>query len=199
MATAAKHGDNEAGRRGRILAAARKLVAEHGLDATSTKAIAAEAGVPSGLVFYYFATKDALIEAIGCAEGPTVVENAIERARNRPLETLLRAVYDGLRAHRYEAQIMVAAVASSHLIAEKMRSRRRRAESALAEFFRTQAVGSSAVEPEVLAYVVQASILTAVLIDKPRDVASFVRGLASVVRSGLAQREPVQRAERSAR
>lgn len=63
MATAAKRGENEVGRRERILAAARKLIAEHGLEATSTKAIAAEAGVPSGLVFYYFETKDALIEA----------------------------------------------------------------------------------------------------------------------------------------
>jgi AcrR family transcriptional regulator len=188
MATAAKRGENEVGRRERILAAARKLIAEHGLEATSTKAIAAEAGVPSGLVFYYFETKDALIETIGCHEGPTVVENAIERTRNRPLETLLRAIYEDLLAHRYEAQIMVTAVASSHSIAQKMVSQRRRADSALAEFFRSQAVGSAAVEPRVLAQVVNASILTAVLIDKPRDLASFIRGLASVVRSGLAQR-----------
>lgn len=185
MARAAKRGENEAGRRERILEAARELIAEHGFEATSTKAIAAKAGVPSGLVFYYFETKDALIEAI-FDEGPTVLENAIARARTRSLEAVLRAYYDDLLEHRYQAQIVVAAVASSHPVAQKVLSRVRRALSALAAYFRSQSTGSTAVKPEVLAEVVNASMITAVLINRPRDVSSFIRGLASVVRSGLA-------------
>ncbi len=183
MTTAAKRGENDA--RCRILLAARKLIAEHGFEATSTKAIAAEARVPSGLVFYYFETKDALIEAI-FHDSPHVVENAIARARNRPLEAVLRTIYDELVAHREQAQIMVAAVASSHPISKKLLPWRRRSLSALADYLRSESAGSTAVEPEVLAPVVSASMITAVLIDKPKDVSSFIRGLASVVRRGLA-------------
>ena len=186
MGAASKRAVNEAGRRERILEAARKLIAEHGFEATSTKAIAAEAGVPSGLVFYYFETKDALIEAM-FDEKLTVTERAIARARNRPLDGLLRAIYDDFQAHLYQIQILVAAAASSHPIARKVLPQRRRAISALAEVFRSQSAGRTAVEPEVLANVVVASMITAVLIDRPKDVSSFIRGLASVVRLGLAR------------
>ncbi|HET9492958.1 MAG TPA: TetR/AcrR family transcriptional regulator [Chloroflexia bacterium] len=50
--------------RGRILDAAQQLFASRGFAATPTKEIAWEAGVPSGLVFYYFPTKRALLLAI---------------------------------------------------------------------------------------------------------------------------------------
>jgi AcrR family transcriptional regulator len=183
MVREAKRAENE-GRRERILEAARKLIAEHGFDATSTKVIAAEAGVPSGLVFYYFETKDALIEAI-VDEAPTVAENAIARAQNRSLEAVLRAYYDDLLETRYLTQISVAAVASSHPVAQKVLRRVRRALSSLAAYFRSQSTGSTAVKPEVLAEVVNASMITAVLVHRPKDVSAFIRGLASVVRSGL--------------
>jgi AcrR family transcriptional regulator len=189
MAREAKPVVNEAGRRERILEAARKLIALHGFEATSTKVIAAEAGVPSGLVFYYFETKDALIEAL-IDEGPTVVENAITRAGNRSLEALLRAYYDDLLETRYLAQIAVAAVASSHPIAQKVLRRERRVLSVLTEYFRSLSTEITAVKPEVLGEVVNASMITAVLINRPKDVSSFIRGLASVIRSGLARPSP---------
>ncbi|MEV6767687.1 TetR/AcrR family transcriptional regulator [Nocardia sp. NPDC051030] len=47
-----------------ILDAAEKLFAEKGFDATPTAAIATAAGVPKGLVFYYFPTKDAILSAL---------------------------------------------------------------------------------------------------------------------------------------
>jgi AcrR family transcriptional regulator len=186
MAREGKRQEIEMGRRERILEAARKLIAEHGFEATSTKVIAAEAGVPSGLVFYYFETKDALIEAI-IDEGPTVAESAIAGTRNRSLEAVLRAYYDGLLETRYLTQIAVAAVASSHPVAQKILRRERRVLSPLTAFCRSQATGTTVVKPEVLAEVVNASMITAVLINRPKDVASFIRGLASVVRSGLAR------------
>jgi AcrR family transcriptional regulator len=154
------------------LDAARKLIAEHGFEATSTKVIAAAAGVPSGLVFYYFETKEALIEAL-IDEAPTAAENARARGRNRSLEAVLRAYYDDLLETRYLTQIVVAAVASSHPIAQKALRRLRRALSALAEYFRSQSTGSTAVKSEVLADVVNASMITAVLINRPKDVSSF--------------------------
>ncbi|MBO0853914.1 MAG: TetR/AcrR family transcriptional regulator [Nocardia sp.] len=47
-----------------ILDAAEKLFAAHGFDATATAAIARAAGVPKGLIFYYFPTKDSILCAL---------------------------------------------------------------------------------------------------------------------------------------
>ncbi|RJO76470.1 TetR/AcrR family transcriptional regulator [Nocardia panacis] len=47
-----------------ILDAAEKLFAAQGFDATATAAIATAAGVPKGLVFYYFPTKDAILSTL---------------------------------------------------------------------------------------------------------------------------------------
>ncbi|MBP2371637.1 TetR/AcrR family transcriptional regulator [Pseudonocardia parietis] len=50
--------------RARILDAAEALFAEHGFDATPTSRIAERAGVPKGLVHYYFRRKLDLLEAL---------------------------------------------------------------------------------------------------------------------------------------
>ncbi|MET7771476.1 helix-turn-helix domain-containing protein [Nocardia sp. NPDC005366] len=47
-----------------ILDAAEELFAAQGFDATPTAAIATAAGVPKGLVFYYFPTKDSILSAL---------------------------------------------------------------------------------------------------------------------------------------
>lgn len=59
--TRARHGDD---RRTRILDAAEELFADGGFDATPTARIAAAAGVPKGLVFYYFPRKIDLLLAL---------------------------------------------------------------------------------------------------------------------------------------
>jgi AcrR family transcriptional regulator len=58
------------GARERIVLTAERMFAERGYDATSTAKLAVEAGVPQGLVFYYFATKLDLLLAI-VRERPT--------------------------------------------------------------------------------------------------------------------------------
>jgi len=50
--------------RGRILDAAVSLFARHGFDGTSTARIAHAAGVPKGLLFYYFSTKAEILTAL---------------------------------------------------------------------------------------------------------------------------------------
>ncbi|WP_433731080.1 TetR/AcrR family transcriptional regulator [Nocardia sp. CA-129566] len=47
-----------------ILDASEKLFAAQGFDATATAAIAEAAGVPKGLVFYYFPTKDSILSTL---------------------------------------------------------------------------------------------------------------------------------------
>lgn len=60
--TGGEHTDDTA--RARILDAAEALIAQRGFDATPTAAIAAQADVPKGLVFYYFPTKDDILVAL---------------------------------------------------------------------------------------------------------------------------------------
>jgi AcrR family transcriptional regulator len=51
-------------RRQKILAAAVSVFAERGYEATRVGDIASEAGVAYGLVYHYFASKDAVLEAV---------------------------------------------------------------------------------------------------------------------------------------
>jgi AcrR family transcriptional regulator len=74
-----------------IIETAERLFAEHGYDATSTARIAHEAGVPSGLVFYHFATKEELLLAI-VHERPTPAEVLRSAARGRTVRRRLRAL-----------------------------------------------------------------------------------------------------------
>jgi len=52
------------GQRNRLIDAAVMLFARHGVAATSTKAIAAEAGVTPALVHYYFGDREVLLDAV---------------------------------------------------------------------------------------------------------------------------------------
>jgi AcrR family transcriptional regulator len=74
-----------------IVETAERLFAEHGYDATSTARIAHEAGVPSGLVFYHFATKLDLLLAI-VHERPTPSEVLRSAARGRTVRQRLRGI-----------------------------------------------------------------------------------------------------------
>lgn len=55
---------DETDARARILDAAAQLFAERGFDGTPTSAIARQATVPKGLLFYYFPTKKSLLAAL---------------------------------------------------------------------------------------------------------------------------------------
>jgi AcrR family transcriptional regulator len=60
--------------RGRILKAARSLFAQHGLTATTTRAIARQAGVNLAMIHYYYGSKDALYERVLAQEFIVVVQ-----------------------------------------------------------------------------------------------------------------------------
>jgi len=91
--------------RERILDVAERLFAEKGFDGTSTARLADEAGVPQGLIFYYFKTKPEILLAIvnerpaGRAAVPTQVEPG------QPMAALLQLVAEAfveeLHRHRY--------------------------------------------------------------------------------------------------
>lgn len=56
--------DLVAGKRERLIAAARQTVYEQGVEKTTLADIATAAGVPLGNVYYYFKTKNEIIEAV---------------------------------------------------------------------------------------------------------------------------------------
>lgn len=77
--------------RTRIIKAATKLFAERGFDATSTSAIRDKAGVPSGLIFYYFGSKETLLDEIFNAPGlPEELDQVFGKFANEPPRVALK-------------------------------------------------------------------------------------------------------------
>jgi len=60
----ATHGAKGGAARERLLDAALELFAERGFETTTTKLVAQRAGVPHGLIHYYFETKNNLLERL---------------------------------------------------------------------------------------------------------------------------------------
>ena len=73
-------------RRERILASARELFARNGIDKTSIRAIAADAGVDSALVHHYFGTKTQLFAA--AIHVPIDPMTVISRLQEVPVEQI---------------------------------------------------------------------------------------------------------------
>ena len=75
----ARRPDDE-GRRAELIAAASRVIARHGIAAATTRRIAEEAGVPTGLVHYWFSGKDELLEAV-IADTLGEIEEAVGASR----------------------------------------------------------------------------------------------------------------------
>jgi TetR/AcrR family transcriptional regulator, cholesterol catabolism regulator len=84
----------------RIEAAGRRLFAEHGFDATTTRQIAAEAGIGVGILFLYFpGKKDLLIHLFKQDIGAVDAEIFASLDAGAPLRQALLHVFDGLYAY----------------------------------------------------------------------------------------------------
>ncbi len=87
-----------AGKRERLVAAACQVLHEHGVERTTLADIALAAGVPVGNVYYYFKTKDQLVEAaIDAHRGELqAMLSALDRRRTPQarLKGLVRALMD---------------------------------------------------------------------------------------------------------
>jgi TetR/AcrR family transcriptional regulator, transcriptional repressor for nem operon len=87
-----------AGKRERLVAAACRVLHEQGVERTTLADIALAADVPVGNVYYYFKTKDQLVEAAIKAHGDdlTATLSALDRRRTPQgrLKGLIRALAD---------------------------------------------------------------------------------------------------------
>ncbi len=115
--------------RTRILNAAQTLFAAHGFNATTTKAIAEAAGVPSGLIFYYFPSKKALLTTIlrernMLIELSTVVEMLLVSDPRTALLTLAAHYMEALRQHRELTAILLREFRSHREIADQFHALR---------------------------------------------------------------------------
>jgi AcrR family transcriptional regulator len=92
-----------------IIQAATSLFANDGFHATSTRKIAAEAGVSEGTVFHYFSTKNALLLAILDGFYEDLIESAREGVQDTmdTHERLLFLANNHLRALRENQAIMM--------------------------------------------------------------------------------------------
>jgi TetR/AcrR family transcriptional regulator, transcriptional repressor for nem operon len=90
--------DPRAGKRERLVAAACRVLHEQGVERTTLADIALAAGVPVGNVYYYFKTKDQLVEAAINAHGDDlrVMLSGLDRRRTPQarLKGLVRALTD---------------------------------------------------------------------------------------------------------
>lgn len=109
---------NKLDKRARIQAAATRLFSERGFDATTTKAIADEAGVAAGTVFLYAEDKADLLLLAMCGELARVVEERFASLPPPPLVDQLVHVFGGFlsfyEAHPKLAIAFVQTVITSH-------------------------------------------------------------------------------------
>jgi AcrR family transcriptional regulator len=98
--------------RAAILDAARELFANRGFQQTTTRAIAAAAGVDIALIHYFFGSKDKLFAAaIELPVAPAELEDALKRGAGSRGERLARFFLEGVfstRSHAVAAMIRAA-------------------------------------------------------------------------------------------
>ncbi|HEX2415244.1 MAG TPA: TetR/AcrR family transcriptional regulator, partial [Thermoleophilaceae bacterium] len=86
--------------RARIVDAARRLFASHGVDEVTMAEVATEAGVARATVFNYFGSKHALVEAITedvIAYYQAMLQNALADTTT-PVPALVRALFEHMGA-----------------------------------------------------------------------------------------------------
>jgi TetR/AcrR family transcriptional regulator len=136
-------------KRGRLLRAAAPLFARHGYDRTSLAMIAVAAGVSKGLVYHYYADKDAVLADVirrhlaGLIEAVTAVAAADGRAPERRLADMAAALLAAYRDADAEHQVQVAHL---RLLPEPVQEELKAMERALVALFAEALV---AVEPRL--------------------------------------------------
>ena len=75
-------------RRAEIVRVAYRLIVERGLEGLRFADVAREAGINNGTLLYYFASKDALIQAVGALLVEQFIQPGAPREDGRPLDPL---------------------------------------------------------------------------------------------------------------
>jgi TetR/AcrR family transcriptional repressor of nem operon len=92
--------DTPASKRGRLVAAACQVLHERGIERTTLADIAQAADVPLGNVYYYFKTKDQLVDAAIKARGDDLTATIAALDRRRTPQSRLKGLVSALVEHR---------------------------------------------------------------------------------------------------
>jgi AcrR family transcriptional regulator len=142
-------------RRADILRAASKLFARHGLSDTKIGDIARDAGLSHGLVYHYFASKEAVFEAVIAERREATWEDVLaceaERGVEEAMHLLVRRTLEDA-CDRPEITVMITQALLTDAVPEKLRASLRRGartsfQRTVAFFERGQAAGC--VDPSV--------------------------------------------------
>ncbi|MFE3293032.1 TetR/AcrR family transcriptional regulator [Rhodococcus sp. NPDC059234] len=183
-----------------ILDAAEQLIAARGFDATPTAAIAAKAGVPKGLVFYYFPTKESILTTLIAERMPAepladVGELVVTGEPESALVNLDAAL--NLRDHHSSVmRVIIWREAETHpAVREHLRRLRAYLHDATVEVLRASSpltAPARVLDSCATAWV--AAMFSAASTDRMRDLdelarerAEDLRGVARLVAAGLAQ------------
>ncbi len=143
--------------REKLLEAAVRLFARQGFSATSIRALASEAGVALGLLYHYFPSKEAVLEAL-LADGMADVEFTFETARQGVtaadfVRGLLSSAGERLKAHRSAWQVSYGLRHQPQVVeglARTIEKSRKHMLSFLEAELRRRAVPNARIEAEVL-------------------------------------------------
>jgi AcrR family transcriptional regulator len=182
--------------RTRILDAALALFAAHGFNATTTKAIAEQAGVPGGLIFYYFPTKKALLASVLSERNILVELRAASEALVLPdpkaaLITLGSRYLSTLKQHKELACILLREFRSHPEVATQFHALREEHIRLITSYVQ-ESLRTGQYEPvkhvEAIARMFLYNIIVIGMIENMSDPLRFVEDMVDVLLCGLAKK-----------
>jgi AcrR family transcriptional regulator len=178
--------------RQRILDAAQVLFALQGFDATSTKRIAEQAGVPQGLVFYYFATKQQLLDDLVrersfLPEMEQILRAAPDVRPTDALRELGRRFLEVVTRREAIARILVRESPGHPEVAQRWRQMRESAIAIIGKYLEgaVERGHLHTARPDSIARIFLYNLVFAALIDEAEDVERYLDDVVETMLEGI--------------
>ncbi len=127
-------------RREQLLEVAARLFAQRGLEGTTTKDIAREAGVSAGLLYHYYPSKEDLLVAVvshfdALSRLRPLLDGHLEGSASEVLMRMLRGISTFMEEHRDVMWLCMRAAGRFPTVAQALRQTREQMTELLASFF----------------------------------------------------------------
>lgn len=185
-------GSRSASTRDKILDAALTLFARQGFDATATKDIAELAGVPNGLIFYHFSTKEKLLEDLFREQNvlndlEPLLESVPSDDPREMLEAIGREFYKLLVNRQEMIQLILREMHSERAVARRFREMREAGIGMVAGMLDAHVkVGRlQPVDTLALSRLFMSGVVLTAIADRPQDPEHYIRAAVDIVLRGL--------------